>query len=54
MVTMIALVIVVFLATLPNLEEMEDVSDDLFHEVIASFKLSAWDIFSNVDFSFQE
>ena len=49
---MIALVIVVFLAAMPILEEMEDVSDDLFHEVIASFKLSAWDIFSNVDFAF--
>jgi hypothetical protein len=40
-VTVIALVIVVFLAAMPILEEMEDVCGDLFHEVIVSFKLSA-------------
>jgi len=33
---------------------MEDVLNDLFHVVIASFKLSAEEIFSNVDFAFQD
>lgn len=44
----------VFLAGMPISREMEDVLNDLFHEVIASFKLSDEKIFSNVDFAFQD